>query len=130
MKFLVVDDYEDIRKGLKAALEMDGHEVLEAADGREALEVFRRESTAGRAVDVALLDYNLPHYKGDIVADGIRRFAQADGVKVPRMVALTGSEDAHMVGRLKTAGVLEMVIKGADDFDALKLRLYGVPAGR
>ena len=39
---LVVDDQEPIRALLRDALEGDGHEVLEAANGRLGLELYRK----------------------------------------------------------------------------------------
>ncbi len=38
MKILVVDDESSIRNLIRMQLEMEGYEVLAAADGREALE--------------------------------------------------------------------------------------------
>lgn len=38
MKILVVDDESSIRNLIRMQLEMEGYEVLTAADGREALE--------------------------------------------------------------------------------------------
>ena len=44
---LVVDDERNIREGLRRALEFDGHAVLTAADGREALACWpTRRSTS------------------------------------------------------------------------------------
>ena len=39
MKILVVDDESSIRNLIRMQLEMEGYEVLTAADGREALEM-------------------------------------------------------------------------------------------
>jgi DNA-binding response OmpR family regulator len=124
MRFLLVEDYTDLRKGLRVALEREGHAVVEAADGREAMDVFDREAAAGRTFDVAVVDYNLPHFKGDAVADHITRTAHDRGVPVPDYVALTGSQDSQMVGRLQTAGVYELIIKGGD-FGRLLDRVCG-----
>lgn len=43
MKILVVDDESSIRNLIRMQLEMEGYEVLTAADGREALEKWNEE---------------------------------------------------------------------------------------
>ena len=124
MRFLLVEDYEDIRQGLSKALELEGHEVVQAEDGREAMNIFDREAEQGRTFDVAVIDYFLPHFKGDAVAAHITRSAGDRGVEPPEYIALTGSQDSQMVGRLETAGVHVLVIKGGD-FQKLLNRVCG-----
>ena len=53
-KILIVEDLEDARSFLKFYLEKEGHEVVEAVTGREAVEF------AAEASSVILMDYNLP----------------------------------------------------------------------
>ena len=73
---LVVDDDKDTRDVLRLAFENEGHLVLEAADGQQALEVLRASASSL----VVLLDLDLP---------------QLDGIQVLRMVA----EDPSLAGR-------------------------------
>ncbi len=56
---LLVDDEESIQKLLTYPLERDGHRVVQARDGQEALERFREEQ-----VDLVLLDLALPKLDG------------------------------------------------------------------
>jgi DNA-binding response OmpR family regulator len=56
---LLVDDEESIQKLLTYPLERDGHRVVQARDGEEALEKFRAEP-----VDLVLLDLALPKLDG------------------------------------------------------------------
>ena len=56
---LLVDDEESIQKLLTFPLERDGHRVIQARDGDEALERFRNED-----VDLVLLDLALPKLDG------------------------------------------------------------------
>ena len=58
MKILVVDDESSIRNLIRMQLEMEGYEVLTAADGREALERWNEGS------DVLILDVMLPDTDG------------------------------------------------------------------
>ncbi|MFJ1137582.1 response regulator, partial [Bacillus thuringiensis] len=53
MKILVVDDESSIRNLIRMQLEMEGYEVLAAADGREALERWNE------GPDVLILDVML-----------------------------------------------------------------------
>lgn len=54
---LVVEDEEVLRELVKDILEGDGYEVLTAASGREALEVWSRH---GKSVDLLLTDMTMP----------------------------------------------------------------------
>ena len=60
---LVVDDEEVVRSMTKSFLEVLGFSVLTANDGREALEFFRRPSTAYE-IDAVILDLSMPHMDG------------------------------------------------------------------
>lgn len=60
MRLLIVDDHPIVRAGLRRLLaEEAGMEIREAADGREAMTVFREQ-----APDVVILDLNLPGLGG------------------------------------------------------------------
>ena len=65
---LVVDDEIRIRDVVRRYLEHDGHQVITAVSGAEALEVVSRS-----AVDLVVLDLRLPDISGEEVAREIRR---------------------------------------------------------
>jgi len=67
---LVVDDEAHIRAGVTQVLEQTGFTVLTAADGREAIAVFREHAETVRAV---LLDLTMPHMDGAATARELRR---------------------------------------------------------
>ncbi|WP_435020661.1 sigma-54-dependent transcriptional regulator [Tundrisphaera sp. TA3] len=54
MRILIVDDEPNIRRTLRIALEAQGHEVAEAADGAEALRQAGRQNTEAALVDLRL----------------------------------------------------------------------------
>ena len=58
-RVLVADDEEGIRSFLAESLERDGHEVLQAADGAEALALARAEP-----FDVVITDLRMPNMDG------------------------------------------------------------------
>jgi PAS domain S-box-containing protein len=67
---LIVDDEELVRGAARSALTRRGYAVLEAATGREALELLRRH---GGDVALVLLDMTMPVMSGGEAAQQIRR---------------------------------------------------------
>jgi CheY-like chemotaxis protein len=65
---LVVDDQEGVRAVVRRLLSADGHTVLEAADGAEALHLVRRRNGA---VDLILCDVVMPQMNGTELATRI-----------------------------------------------------------
>ena len=64
---LLVDDEDAVRKVLAFPLERDGYEVIQAADGEEALQQFAQQS-----VDLVVLDIMLPRLDGLEVCKRLR----------------------------------------------------------
>ncbi len=59
MKILLVEDTPDSREFMKRFLEMEGNEVIEAVNGKEALEYAQRELP-----NIILMDLDLPVMNG------------------------------------------------------------------
>ena len=88
-KILVVDDEPNIREVVGLYLRRDGHAVVSAADGEEALEVYRRTRP-----DLVVLDLMLPKVSGLEVC----RRIQAER-RVPLiMLTARGEEEDRIVG--------------------------------
>jgi two-component system, NarL family, nitrate/nitrite response regulator NarL len=70
VRVVIADDHPFFRDGVRRGLSEDGRieVVAEAADGREAIEVIRRERP-----DVALVDYQMPDVDGAAVVRAIVR---------------------------------------------------------
>jgi DNA-binding NtrC family response regulator len=66
-RILIVDDEANHRRALSISLRMEGYEVLQAADGQQALEVLRREE-----VDVVIADLMMPRVDGLELARRLR----------------------------------------------------------
>lgn len=96
-RLLLVEDDVALRRGLVMALEDEGHQVVEAATGDEALEAL-----ADRVPDLVLLDVRLPGRSGFDVCREIRRSSL-----VP-VIMVTAQTDTHdLVAGLEA---------GADDY--------------
>ena len=65
-RILVADDEKNIREGLAAALELDGHEVVLASDGEEALKKFLKGD-----IDLVLSDLRMPGMPGEELLEKI-----------------------------------------------------------
>lgn len=69
-RVLVADDDQDIRETLRAVLEDAGYEVLEAADGKTALNLLHK----GNERMVVLLDLQMPKKTGvEVIQDIVER---------------------------------------------------------
>ena len=73
MKILVVDDEADIRRIIRILLESRGYRVLEAPNGRLAVETIRKEPD----VDLILLDIMMPELSGIEASREIRSISSA-----------------------------------------------------
>lgn len=69
---LVVDDEQHIRELVRMGLALQGYDVLEAASGRDALELVEREQP-----DLVVLDVMLPDIDGFEVTRRLRRMDDA-----------------------------------------------------
>ena len=58
-KVLIVDDEEKIREGLREYAEFEGHTVVEASDGMEAVKICREQD-----FDVIIMDVMMPKLDG------------------------------------------------------------------
>ena len=68
---LIVDDDDDSRALMRSVLERERWFVLEARDGRDALDILRSE--AGSAIDLLTLDLLMPCMSGWELLDVMRR---------------------------------------------------------
>lgn len=68
IKILVVDDEGRMRKLIKDFLEREGYQILEAADGVEALDIFYEN----KDVALMILDVMMPHMDGWTVCREVR----------------------------------------------------------
>lgn len=110
VRVLIADDSETILLLLRTRLEMEGYEVLTAADGIEAIERVR---SAEPAPDILLLDAMMPRKSG---IEALREL-RAAGVETPALI-VSAHQDALDAGAPTGTEVSGYVIKPID-FDRL-----------
>jgi CheY-like chemotaxis protein len=103
---LVVEDDEPIRLALGELLELEGYDVLLAADGHEALEILAREVPA-----LVVTDMQMPRVDGVQLC---RELRSADGTRDVPIVVLTAAHDLATVRRWADA-----IVRKPFDFDVL-----------
>jgi len=81
-KILVADDNAVSRELIREILETDDYEVIEAGDGREALDQIRKHHP-----DLALLDIQMPVLNGNAVIQQIRADRRFSGLPVAALTA-------------------------------------------
>ena len=83
-KILVVDDESRMRKLIRDFLEREGYQILEAADGIEAMDLFY----ADKNIDLIILDVMMPRMDGWQVCREVREYS-----KVPIMMLTARAEE-------------------------------------
>ena len=124
-RILIADDEAEIRDVLHLYLEKDGYEVLEAADGLEAMEKIRKEEP-----DLVILDIMMPGLDGYRVLRNIR---ESNNIPVI-MLSAKDADDDKILGLdlgaddyiAKPFGPLEAVARVNSNIR----RFYSLGAGR
>lgn len=100
MKILIADDDRLVRALLGDALADLGHEVVSAADGSEAVDLWQRERP-----DAVILDFLMPRLSG---IDALARMRQA-GRRVPAVLltAISGPSVRDATGSEAPEVILE-----------------------
>ena len=96
LKILIVDDDRASRVFLKMLLSKSGHMVLEAGDGREAIEAYSREQP-----DLILMDVSMPIMNGYEAAVVIKQRSSNNFVPI---IFLTGLNDDESLAECVASG--------------------------
>ena len=103
-KILVCDDEDSIREVLKTVLLAEGYKVVTASNGKDAVELFKKESP-----DLMLLDISMPGMTGFEVLDNVNTFLGKDNY-VP-VIFLTASITVDNKLRALHSGAVDYLIK-------------------
>lgn len=97
---LAVDDTEENRDLLSRYLRRNGHEVITASSGQQALDIL-----ASKPVDAILLDLIMPDMDGHEV---LRQVKSNEALRSTPIIVISGMQD--------TQGIIRCIEAGADDY--------------
>ena len=100
---LIVDDDTMTRTMMRANLEKLGLNILEAADGRQALEIFNRSRP-----DLVLMDMQMPNLDGVRACKKIRALPHC---KTLPIIIVTNLADSDSAKRAAAAGATDFITK-------------------
>ncbi len=103
MKILVVDDSPTIRAALKGLLERMGHTVVEANDGKEALQIYRHDRPG-----LVLIDVVMPIMDG---YESARRMRETKADEWVPIIFLSSKEADQDLDRAIEAGGDDYLVK-------------------
>ncbi len=101
IKILIVDDEARMRKLIADFLKKEGYTIIEAEDGKSALEIFTNEPQ----ISLVILDVMMPGYDGWTVCREIRKKSQVPII----MLTARGEESDELFGF--TLGADEYIAK-------------------
>src|SRR5689334_18492105 len=105
---LLVENGCSVRDLAADVLRHEGYEVLEAADGREAIQVIEQHEPLSDQVAVVLLDLMLPKVTGLQILERL----QETNTAAPPVVAMSAS--GQHLGQAARAGANEVLAKSFD----------------
>lgn len=100
---LVVDDSFSMRKTLSIALSGAGYDVIEAADGKDALNLLD-----GRKINLIISDVHMPNMDGISFVKAAKALAS---YRFTPIIMLTTESDQKKVQEGKEAGIRAWVVK-------------------
>ncbi len=72
LRVLLAEDEELIAELFAETLAADGHDVVVAGDGREALQLFAAAEAKGKSFDIVVTDVRMPRMDGVTLANRLR----------------------------------------------------------
>ncbi|MFT4720864.1 MAG: DNA-binding response OmpR family regulator [Candidatus Azotimanducaceae bacterium] len=94
LKILVAEDDTSIRELLRAALEEDGHQIIEAQDGLQGLRLVREESPR-----LIISDVRMPKMTGDRLFSAVRNLG-VDYQVIPFIFLSESSKETEHIARM------------------------------
>lgn len=111
-KILIADDESSIRFLLRKTLEGNEFEILEAANGKQALALAQKQSP-----DLLILDVVMPDLYGSEVCERLRK--QSKTARIPIIIIITANGNIYNEEQAKESGADYYMTK---PFSPLKLK--------
>ncbi|HEK1766270.1 TPA: transporter substrate-binding domain-containing protein [Pseudomonas putida] len=108
VRVLIADDNSLNRQMLRAQLEFLGHQVCEAGNGLDALELWRQQE-----FDCLITDYHMPLMDGVGLTQAIRQEERQRNFAPLLIIGLTADAQQEEVQRCLSAGMRDCLIKPA-----------------
>ncbi len=106
MRILAIDDTKTLRDLLVVTLRQAGHDVVEAADGREGLDQLDAHKP-----DVVISDLNMPHCDGIEFTRAARQRESGEAIPI---IILTTESDPALKAQGRQAGATAWMVKPFD----------------
>jgi two-component system, chemotaxis family, chemotaxis protein CheY len=115
-QIVVAEDFGVSRKIIVSTLAKEGYNVMEAADGKEAISLFD-----GRHVDLLITDFNMPHMDGAELIKQVRAIKTYEYIPILLLTtevrqdkiqqAMNGNITAHIKKPFETQDFVKVVKK-------------------
>jgi len=105
-KILIVEDSSASRKLLTVVLDRAGYDIVEAANGLEAINLARVTQP-----DLIIMDIEMPEMSGDQVLEQVK--ADASTQHIPVIIITVHDRDSLPVQRAIAAGAAKVIYKPA-----------------
>ena len=117
-RILVIEDDAGLRARLVKILQFEGHDVLPAADGREGIEIARRERP-----DLVISDLMMPGINGFGTCRALRDDPRTRSIPILVLTALGSESDRERLQNLGAAAYLTKPFRTAELLETLRLCL-------
>jgi len=115
---LAVDDSSTMRQMLCMTLQNDGHDVIQAEDGRIALEMARK-----RAFDLVISDVYMPNMDGITLVTELRKLPDFEATPLLLLTMESGTEKKQAGKRAGANGWIVKPVNKAQLVDVIRRTL-------
>ncbi len=123
LKILLAEDNVLSQMMIADLLEMDGHDVTIAEDGRNVIDLWQKGE-----YDLILMDVRMPGMSGLVATETIRRMEKSSGGQIP-IIAITANTMKEDLQECLSAGMDDCINK-AFDTQELMIKMGILLSGR
>lgn len=114
-KILLIEDDFLLLEMYAITLSGEGYEVYKAADGRQGLDLIRKEKP-----DLILLDLSMPSVSGFQVLTDLKDSEEGAPGKDTPVIVISNTDERTAIEKCKELGVKEYVVKAKTNLDQIK----------